>query len=111
MSSLRSDDGTHEQLTRCAKQTRNIKTEVETLQDVSFLFQKGHCEHQRNGFLPVRMAGMRHSNRKKLLKKRDGERNLHFASCLPEVQGALRETRRTEWKRWMSFSAGVIFDS
>ena len=96
-SSLRLDDETQEQLARSSKQARTTKTGVETLQDVSFLFQKGHCEHQRNGFLQVRMAGMRRSNKKKLLKKKDGERNLHFASCPLEVQAALRETRRVEW--------------
>ena len=58
-SSSRPADETHEQLTRSTKQARTAKKGVETLQDVSFLFQKGHCEHQRNGFLQVRMAGMR----------------------------------------------------
>ena len=101
-SSLRLDDETQEQLTRSVKQARTTKTEVAKLQDVSFLFQKGHCEHQLHGFLQVRMAGMRRSNKKKLLKKKDGERNLHFASCPLEVQAALRETRRAEW------NAGVI---
>ena len=48
------------------------------------------------------------SNKKKVLKKKDGERNLHFSSCSPDVQAALRETRRTEWNKWMKFNAGVI---
>ena len=47
---------------------------------------------------------MRQSNRKKLLNKKDGERNLHFASCPLEVQAA----RSAELKNWMSFNAGVI---
>ena len=55
------------------------------------------------------MAGMRKSNKKKVLKKKDGERNLHFPSCTPDVQAALRETRRTEWSKWVKFNAGVIF--
>ena len=54
------------------------------------------------------MAGMRQSNKKKLLEKKDGERNLHFASCPPEVQAALKETRPAEWNKWMKFNAGVI---
>ena len=49
------------------------------------------------------MAGMRQSNKKKLLKKKDGERNLHNAPCPPKVQGALRETRRAEWKKVVEF--------
>ena len=43
-----------------------------------------------------------------MLKKKDGERNLHFPSCTPDVQAALRETRRTEWNKWMKLNAGVI---
>ena len=62
-SSLRPSDETQEQLERSSKRTRTAKKEVETLQDVSYLFQKGHCERQRNGF-QVRMADMRRSNKK-----------------------------------------------
>ena len=66
-----------------------------------------HCDHQ-SGFLQVTMAGMRKSSKKKVLKKKDGERNLYFPSCTPDVQAALRETRRTEWNKWMKFNAGII---
>ena len=86
------------------------QTEVEALQDVSFLFQRRHCEHQRNGFLQVRMACMRESNKKKMLKKKDGERNLHFASSPPEVQAALTETRRVEWKKMDEFQCRSFSD-
>ena len=51
---------------------------------------------------------MRKSNRKKIWKKKDGERILHFPSCTPDVQAALRETRCTERKKWMRFNADVI---
>ena len=107
-SSLRPCDEMQEQLERSSKQARTAKKGVETLQDVSHLFQKGHCEHQRNKFLHVRMGGMCKSNKKKVLKKKDGERNLHFPSCTPDVQAALKETRRTGWNKWMKFIVGVI---
>ena len=85
VSSLRRDDETQEQFTSSVKQARSTKRGVETLQDVSFsVSKKGICEYQRNGFLQVRMDGVRQSNKKKLLKKKDGERNLHFASCPAE---------------------------
>ena len=58
-SSLRPSDEAQEQLERSSKQARLAKKGVETLQDVSYLFQKGHCEPQGNGVLQVRMAGMR----------------------------------------------------
>ena len=50
----------------------------------------------------------KNSKKKVLMKKKDGERNLHFPSCPPNVQATLRGTRRTEWKKWMNFKAGVI---
>ena len=107
-SSLRLSDETQEQLVRSPNQARTAKKGVETLQDVSYLFQKGHSERQRHGFIQVRMAGMRKSKKKKVLKKKDGERNFNFPSCSPDVQAALRETRRTEWNKWKNFNAGVI---
>ena len=73
-----------------------------------FCSKQRHYKHQMNGMLQVRMVGMRQSNEKKLLKKEDGERNLHFPSCPPGVQAALRETRHAEWKKCLNFSAGVI---
>ena len=53
-------------------------------------------------------AGMRQSIKKKLLKKKDCKRKLQFVSCPTNVQAVLRETRRAEWKKWMSFNAGII---
>ena len=109
-SSLQSDDETHEQLTRSVKQARTTKTEVETLPDVSFLFRKGHCVHQRNGFLQVRMAGVRESNKKKLLKKKDGKRNLHFASCLPEVQSCYQRDESCRMEKVDEYQCRCYFD-
>ena len=71
-SSVRPSDETQEQLERSLKQARTAKNGVDTLQDVSYLFQKGHCDRQRHGFLQVRMAGMRKNNQKKVLQKKDG---------------------------------------
>ena len=70
-SSLRPSYETQEQLERSSKQAVIARKEVERLQDVSHLFQKGHCEHQRNGFLQVRKAGMRKNKKKKVLKKKE----------------------------------------
>ena len=53
-SSLRPSDETQEQLERSSQQARIAKKGVEALQDLSYLFQKEHCERQRNGFLQVR---------------------------------------------------------
>ena len=58
-SSLGPSDETQEQLERSSKPARTARKGVETLQDVSKLFLKGHCEHQGNGSFQVRLAGMR----------------------------------------------------
>ena len=47
-SSLRLSDERPEQLERSSKQASTAKKGVETLQDVSYLFLKGHREQQRN---------------------------------------------------------------
>ena len=80
-SSLRPSDETQEQPERSSKQARTAKKGDEALQDVSYVFQKEYREHQRNRFLLARMAEMRQSNKKEVMKKKDGERNLHFPSC------------------------------
>ena len=51
---------------------------------------------------------MRKSNKKKVLKQKDGERNFHFSSCTTDVQAALRETRRADWNKWTKFNAGIV---
>ena len=61
-----------EQLVRSSKQARTAKKGAATCQDVSYLFQKEHCEHQRNGFLQVRMAGMRKCIKKKVFFEEEG---------------------------------------
>ena len=52
---------------------------------------------------------MRKNNKKKVLKKKDGEKktslSILHARCASCSQ---RETRRTEWNLWMKFNAGVI---
>ena len=72
-----------------SKQARTAKKGIEKLQDVSYLFQKEHCEHQRNGFLQVRMAGMGKSNKKKVLKKKDFI--VHFASPMCKLPSERRD--------------------
>ena len=49
-SSSRPSGETQEQLERSSKQAGTVGKGVETLQDVSYLFLKGHCEHQRKDF-------------------------------------------------------------
>ena len=66
-------------------------------------------ETQRVGFLQVRLVGPRPSNKaKKVARKKDGERNLKFEDCPPEIQRGLKKARCAEWQKWMKFNAAVI---
>ena len=42
------------------------------------------------------MAGMRKSNKKEVLKKKDDGRTLRFPSCTPDAEATLRDAGRTE---------------
>ena len=41
-------------------------------------------------------------------KKKEGDKNLSFASCSPEIRNGLRKSRATEWQKWKQCNAGVI---
>ena len=56
---LKPFEETQGELERSSKQARTTEKELETLQDISYMLQKGLCGHQRNGFLQVGMVGMR----------------------------------------------------
>ena len=47
-------------------------------------------------------------NKKKVLKKKGGERNLNFPSCSPDVQAPVRNKRRVEWTNLTNLNAGII---
>ena len=39
--------------------------------------------------------------------KKDGDTNLRYASCTPDIQAGLRKSRAVEWQKWKKFNAGV----
>ena len=86
---------------------------VEMLEKIAYLFDedldKEMCQ-KKVGFLQVRLAPPKPKKTpaRKPPKKKDGEKNLSFASCDPEVQEGLRKTRVKEWEKWQQFNAGVI---
>ena len=85
-SSLRPSDETQEQPERSSKQTRTAKKGVEALRDVSYLFQTGHCEHQRNGLLQVRMAQKQQEESAQAEGKED-QTEQHDHGTIDEVLG------------------------
>ena len=41
-------------------------------------------------------------------KKKDGDKNLAYHQCPPEIQRGLDKSRCVEWQKWRKFNAGVI---
>ena len=44
------------------------------------------------------------------MKAKDGDKNLRYSQCDPEIQKGLRKARAEEWKKWQKFNAGVVLD-
>jgi len=41
-------------------------------------------------------------------KKKDGDKNLSYASCSPDIKRGLDQSRCNEWQKWKEFNAGVL---
>jgi len=83
---------------------------VEILEKMAYLFDEDSKDQDRVGFIQVRLAAPRQKKTpaRKPPKKKDGDKNLSFASCSPEIQQGLRKARVKEWQKWKEFNAGVI---
>ena len=100
-----SDDGS---LRHQWKKTKTSGKGVELLDKVGLLFD-GTSKPERTGFLQVRLAAPREEKKsRKPPKKKDGDKNLRFEACSPEVQRGLRKSRVTEWQEWKRVNAGII---
>jgi len=40
--------------------------------------------------------------------KKDGDKNLRFTDCTPDMQAGLLRSREAEWDKWTTFNAGVV---
>ena len=63
----------------------------------------------RATFVSVRLVGPK-AKLKSIKKPRakDGDKNLRYSECSPEIQAGLRKSRAEEWRKWMKYNAGVI---
>jgi len=68
---------------------------------------------EKVGFIQVRLAAPKTKKipLRKPVKKKDGDKNLDFASCSPDIQKGLRHARAKEWQKWKQFNAGVILSN
>ena len=59
-------------------------------------------DHERVGFIQVRLTAPKQNKISvtKPPKKEDGDKNLHYASCSPDIQKGLRHTRAKELQKW-----------
>ena len=84
---------------------------VEMLERIGYYFDEDlQYDQDREAFIQVRLAApkAKKTPARKPPKKKDGDKNLSFASCSPEIQKGLLNSRYEEWKKFESFNAGVI---
>jgi len=81
------------------------------MEKVANLFDDGEkANNERVGFLQVRLVGGREKKTpaRKPPKKKDGDKNLRYASCSPEIQKGLQKSRAAEWQKWTGFNAAYL---
>ena len=78
------------------------------VEKLAYLFDEDDIHNNTVGFIQVRLVGPREKKKpgRKPPKKKDGGKNLRYASCSPETQKGLRASRAQEWQKWQKFSAG-----
>ena len=110
-----SSQGTEEShdLVSALKKARVTGKGVELIENItSHLTLEDNDDFKRTGFLQVRIAEPKKlSTYRKPVRKKDGDKNLKFSDCPPEVQKALRGSRVTEWQKWKKFNAGVVLSA
>ena len=82
---------------------------VEVAQKCAYLFDVNErLQQERVGFLQVRLAAPRERKRaSNKPPKKDGDKNLCFQNCSPEIQELLQHARAEEWRTWAKCNAGV----
>ena len=76
---------------------------VELLDKIAMFFDEDiKKDQERVGFIQVRLAAPKQKKvpARKPPKKKDGDKNLSYNSCSPEIQKGLRKSRAKEWQKW-----------
>ena len=91
------------------KKTKTSGKGVAILERLSHHLANEEGDFEKTGFIQVRLVGPRAKKQtKKPVRPKDGEKNLRYADCTPEIQKGLRRCRAEEWQKWMKFNAGVV---
>ena len=82
---------------------------VQLLDKVAYYFEDDPTkDSDRVGFLQVRLVQGKEKARTKKQVKKDGDKNLRFKDCTPDIQEGLRKSRCVEWDKWTQFNAAVV---
>ena len=100
-------------LTQHWKRTKTKGKGVDLVQKYAHLFDhpdgKQDKHFERIGFIQVRLGPSReHKTPVKKPRPKDGDKNLKYSNCSPEIQRGLNQTRAAEWRKLMKFRAGVV---
>mgnify|MGYP003309443906 CR=1 FL=1 len=93
------------------KRTKTTGKGVEMLEKMACLFDiDDQPDPELVGFLQVRLMApkTKKTPTRKPQKKKDGDKNLSYASCSPEIQRGLDKSRCKEWQTLKKFNAGVL---
>jgi len=101
------------QLAQAWKKTKTTGKGVDIVERIGNLLtisQDMKGDGERKSFVQVRLVGARERKTpaKKPVRPKDGDKNLRYSDCTPEIQEGLRKTRAEEWTKWMKYSAGVV---
>ena len=93
------------------KRNRVTGKGVEMLEKMAYLFDEDlQDDPQKIAFIQVRLMApkARKTPARKPPKKKDGDKNLSYNSCSPDIQKELQKCRAAEWRKFEKFNAGVI---
>ena len=93
------DEEAHPPLSGHWKRNRVTGKGVEMVEKFAYLFDEDLLkEHERVGSIQVHLAAPKQKkvSFRKPPRKKDGDKNLHYASCSPDIQKGLKHTRAKE---------------
>ena len=92
------------------KKTKTTGKGTKMIEKLAMMFDCDNEDNfQRSGFIQVRLAGPKIKKKSRPPpRKKDGDKNLRYSNCTPDIQAGLRKSRVTEWQKWKQLNAGVI---
>ena len=94
-------------LNQALKRSKTTGKGADMVENIAMLLVGESVE--RTSFLQVRLVGPRPKKiTKKTVRPKDGDKNLRYADCSPDIQAGLRKCRAEEWQKWQKYNAGVI---